>query len=159
MRPATRLALPVLAAALLATSACREPEALTPEQAAAARAAEPRAPLYEKLGGRSGVEALVDDVLSRAVADSILAPWFARADMPRLRAHLIDQIGQASGGPERYAGRDMKTTHAGLGIDDAAFDAMMRVFAASLDHRGVGEAQKRILLGVLEPMRADIVEH
>jgi hypothetical protein len=52
----------------------------------------------------------------------------------------------------------MKTAHAGMRIDDAAFDALMRVFAASLDRAGVAETPKRLLLDVLAPMRADIVE-
>ena len=148
-----------LLAALLAaaTAGCRDPEALSPEEVAAAMAAEPRAPLYEKLGGHDGIAAIVDAVLTRVVADPRIASYFAAADMPRLRGHLIDQIGQASGGPERYRGRDMKTAHAGMGIDAAAFDALLEDFTLTLEARGIGAPQRRALLEVLTSMRPDIV--
>lgn len=146
-----------LLAALLAATACHDPDARPPEEVAATLAAEPGAPLYEKLGGRPGLEAIVDAFLSRVAADSLINGYFAGANLPRLRGHLIDQIGQASGGPERYRGRDMKSAHAGLGVDAAAFDALIADLAAVLEQRGVGAADRRALLDVLEPMRADIV--
>jgi hemoglobin len=52
----------------------------------------------------------------------------------------------------------MKTTHAGMGIKDAEFDALVEDLVQSLDKHKVPAAEKQELLGILGPMKADIVE-
>jgi hemoglobin len=71
---------------------------------------------------------------------------------------LVDQICQASGGPCKYTGRDMKSAHAGMGVTDAAFGALVEDLVAALDKFKVGEKEKNELLSVLGPMKSDIVE-
>ncbi len=53
---------------------------------------------------------------------------------------------------------DMKTSHVGLHIRDAPFDAVVEDFAASLDKFGVRAREKGELLSILGKLRADIVE-
>ena len=81
--------------------------------------------VYDSIGGAPAVRAAVDDFYARVVADSRLTPFFARTDMERLKAHQRAFIAAAIGGPEIYAGRDMTAAHAGLGIGDADFDAVV----------------------------------
>jgi hemoglobin len=83
---------------------------------------------------------------------------FASASLDRLEGHLVNQIGQASGGPQRYTGRDMKTAHAGMGIGGPAFDALVEDLVKALDKFAVPEQEKSELLAVLGPMRSAIVE-
>jgi hemoglobin len=52
----------------------------------------------------------------------------------------------------------MKQTHAGMGVTDAAFRALVEDLVAALDHHKVGKVEKHELLAVLGPMKADIVE-
>jgi hemoglobin len=52
----------------------------------------------------------------------------------------------------------MKQTHAGMGVDNAAFDALVEDLVKALDHHKVGKTEKDELLGILGPMRSDIVE-
>jgi hemoglobin len=52
----------------------------------------------------------------------------------------------------------MKQTHAGMGVTDAAFGALVEDLVAALDHHKVGKVEKDELLAVLGPMKADIVE-
>ena len=70
----------------------------------------------------------------------------------------MDQICEASGGPCRYAGMDMKAAHKGMGITNVAFDALVGDLVATLDKFKVGEQEKKELLAVLGPMRKEIVE-
>src|SRR5262245_55406160 len=72
--------------------------------------------LFERLGGRAAIEAVVDDFLGRVSQDERINASFASAHLPRLRQRLVEQVCQASGGPCTYSGRDMKTVHAGMGI-------------------------------------------
>src|ERR1043166_4088994 len=114
--------------------------------------------LYERLGGKAAITAVVDDFVGRVAADNRINGFFAQANIPRLKAMLVDQICEASGGPCKYTGRDMKTTHRGMGITNAAFDALVGDLVATLDKFNVGDREKKELLSVLGPMRSDIVE-
>ena len=114
--------------------------------------------LYERLGGAAAIKAVVDEFVANVGADERINKYFANADLERLKGHLVNQIGQASGGPEVYTGRDMKTAHAGMGIDEAAFDALVEDLVKALDKFSVPEQEKNELLGLLGPMKSDIVE-
>jgi len=65
---------------------------------------------------------------------------------------------QASGGPCTYSGRDMKTTHKGMKVTTAAFNALVEDLVSALDTFNVGKQEKDELLAVLGPMKKDIVE-
>lgn len=114
--------------------------------------------LYERLGGMDSITAVVDDFVARCAADDRINAKFARTDVPRLKHMLVDQVCQASGGPCTYSGRDMRTTHDGMGVTAGEFDALVSDLVATLDKFGVGAAEKDELIAVLAPMRSDIVE-
>lgn len=115
-------------------------------------------PLYERLGGKPAITAVVDDFVARVAADSRINGKFANANIPRLKMMLVDQLCQATGGPCTYSGRDMKTTHAGMGIKGEEFDALVGDLVATLNKFKVPEREKNELLGALGPMKKDIVE-
>ena len=115
------------------------------------------ATLYERLGGKDAIVAVVDDFVGRVANDTRINGKFATTDIPRLKQMLVDQICQASGGPCTYTGRDMKTTHAGMAITNEQFDALVGDLVATLNKFKVGEREKNELLSVLGPMRKDIV--
>lgn len=114
--------------------------------------------LYDRLGGKPAITAVVDDFVARVAADSRINGKFANADIPRLKMLLVEQICQASGGPCTYTGRSMKATHAGMGISSGDFDALVGDLVATLNKFKVPEREKNELLGALGPMKGDIVE-
>jgi hemoglobin len=114
--------------------------------------------LYERLGGKGAITAVVDDFVGRVAADQRINSFFATTDIPTLKMHLVNQICQASGGPCKYTGRDMKTAHRGMGVSNAHFDALVGDLVATLDKFKVPAKEKNELLSVLGPMRKDIVE-
>ena len=113
--------------------------------------------LYDRLGGRAAIMAVVDQLVDNVVADKRINGFFASTDAHRLKAALVDQICAASGGPCRYAGKDMRAAHAGRHITDADFDVLVEDLVAALDHFNVPPREKTDLLGLLVPMRKDIV--
>lgn len=115
------------------------------------------APLYERLGGNPAIAAVVGAFLTNVAADPRINGFFANTDIPRLQALLVEQIGEATGGPERYTGRDMQTVHAGLGITEADFNALVEDLVAALDQYDVPQAEQDELLGILSPMEPLIV--
>jgi hemoglobin len=117
-----------------------------------------QASLYDRLGRRDAIAGVVKDFVEERVAkDKRINAMFANTNIPDLEAKLIDQICEASGGPCKYTGKDMKTTHAGLNIKDADWSALVEDLKASLDHFKVGPQEQKDLLGALAGMHDDIV--
>ena len=119
--------------------------------------------LYARLGGKKAITAVVDEFVSRVAADTRINRYFASAaadpkHLAMFKMKLVDQICQASGGPCKYTGKDMKTAHAGMGITGAEFDALVGDLVGALDKFNVGTQEKNELLGALGPMKSDIVE-
>ncbi|MDR4479880.1 MAG: group 1 truncated hemoglobin [Nitrospira sp.] len=114
--------------------------------------------LYERLGGKDSIATVVETFVSKVGGDKRINGYFASTDLTKLKMHLVNQICEASGGPCTYTGRTMTQTHKGMGVHDAAFGALVEDLVAALDHHKVGKAEKDELLGVLGPMKGDIVE-
>src|SRR5207245_9718072 len=116
------------------------------------------ASLNQGSGELPTITAVVDDFVARVAADSRINGRFAIANIPRLKMNLVDQICAASGGLCAYTGRDMRTAHAGMGISNADFDALVGDLVETLNKFKVPDREKNELLSVLGPMRKDIVE-
>jgi hemoglobin len=116
------------------------------------------ASLYERLGGLDAITAVVDSFVARCAGDDRINGKFERTDVPRLKKMLVEQVCEAAGGPCTYAGRDMRKTHDGMAVTAGEFDALVEDLVATLDQFDVPKAEQDELLGLLGPMRADIVE-
>jgi hemoglobin len=114
--------------------------------------------LYERLGGINAITAVVENFRDRVAGDDRINQKFAKTDLGRLRKMLIDQVCEAAGGPCRYTGRSMKDAHTGMKVTGGEFDALVQDLVATLNQFKVGKNEQDELLGVLGPLRADIVE-
>ena len=115
--------------------------------------------LYDRLGGKDAIVAVIGDFVGRAAGDSRINQKFGRTDVPRLKTMLVDQVCAATGGPCTYAGRSMKETHLGMGVTAGEFDALVEDLVATLNKFGVPQPEQQEVLGLLGPMRPDIVEN
>jgi hemoglobin len=113
--------------------------------------------IYDSIGGAPAVRAAVDDFYVRVLGDPRLAPYFAAVDIDRLKTHQRAFITAAIGGAQLYRGRDMATAHAGLGITDAHFDAVVGHLADTLRGLGVPDETVARIGAMLGPLRGDIV--
>ena len=113
---------------------------------------------YDWLGGLDAITAVVDSFSARCAGDNRINGKFARTDIPRLQKMLVDQVCEATGGPCTYSGRGMRETHDGMGVTAGEFDALVEDLVTTLDGFEVPKAEQDELLGLLGPMRADIVE-
>jgi hemoglobin len=114
--------------------------------------------LYERLGGLDAIRAVVDAAVARQGADDRINRKFARTDIPRLAANFVDQICEGAGGPCTYKGRSMPEAHHGMGVTAGEYDAFIEDVVAVLDQFKVPTAEKDELLGLLGPLRPEIVE-
>ncbi len=114
--------------------------------------------LYERLGGNPAITAVIADFVdNQVVPDARINSFFANTDLDRLKVLLVEQVGSATGGPEVYTGRDMKTTHAGLNITVEHFNALVEDLGKSLVVFEVPTAEQNELVGILAPLQPDIV--
>ena len=118
----------------------------------------PGASLYSRLGGKPAITAVIDQFVANVAADRRISGRFATTDIPRLKGHLVDHVCSATGGPCVYTGRDMKRTHSGMRINTQEFDALVQDLVAALDTFHVPAGERQELLGLLGPMKKDIVE-
>jgi hemoglobin len=92
--------------------------------------------VYEAIGGRAALVAAVDNFYRRLLADPVLGPFFPGGIGVRHRAYVVSILGDALGGPKRYAG-DMVGGHRGLGISDAHCDRAAAHLGATLVELGI----------------------
>ena len=99
-----------------------EPAKSTP---AAAVTEAPKKSLYERLGGRPAITAVVDQFVANVAADKRINMRFMNTDIPHLKVLLVEFVCTATGGPEKYEGRDMHTSHGGMQLVDEEFNALV----------------------------------
>lgn len=134
--------------------------------------------LFDRLGGEKGIAAILDDFTPRVLRDprvnwqrkgvnrrfSLLSrndgddAWTATAgNVALLKKHLLQFIVLATGGPARYDGKEIKSTHARMRIGNPEFDAVLGDLKASLDRLRIPNKEQKELLSIIESTRPQIV--
>lgn len=144
----TRLALAALGVVLVGATACTTMDGGTMAQTKS---------LYDRLGGKPAITAVVDDFIANVAADARINRRFMGTNMPRLKSMLVDQICEATGGPCRYTGQNMTDAHRGMNIADGEFNALVEDLVKSLDKFKVPAQEKGELLTALGGMKPQIV--
>ena len=114
--------------------------------------------LYQRLGGKAAITAVVDDFVGNVARDKRINKFFAKANIPRLKRLLVEQICAGTGGPCTYTGRSMGDAHDGMGVSDMNFNALVEDLGKSLNKFKVPAREQKELVAILAPMRKDIVE-
>ena len=133
---------------------------LTVTLGACATIGEPEPTLYKRLGGREGIRGVVDDFVAFLVADPRVKDRFTKltpAQVEKLKTNAADQICDATGGPCSYLGKDMKAAHTGMNITEVDWNATVEDLIKALDKRSVAKKDQQELIGLLAPMKKDIV--
>jgi len=117
--------------------------------------------LYARLGGYDAIAAVSDDLLVRLRADAQLARfWQNRAEdsVRREKQLLIDFLCASAGGPLYYVGRDMKTSHRGMRINESDWRRFISHLEATLDKFAVPAAERAAVMVFVDSTKAEIVE-
>ena len=136
--------------------------ALSPP-AVAQQPASPKPALYERLGGLKGISLVVDDFIDRLVANKTLNKNPAinagrkASPPPYLKVQVSQLMCEATGGPCKYTGKDMKSAHAHLNISEKEWDVMAAEFKKSLDKFKVPAAEQDELFQIVGKTKPDIV--
>lgn len=113
--------------------------------------------LFEKLGGRPAVEAVVKEFYKRMLSDSQVAGFFENTNIEFQTQQQIKFLTMALGGPNDYDGRDMKDAHMDLGITEHHFDVVAGHLVDTLKWAGVAQEEIDAVVALVVPLKADIV--
>ena len=117
--------------------------------------------LHARLGGYDAIAAVTDDLMPRLMSDPQLGRFWANRAADSLRREkqlLIDFLCASAGGPLYYTGRDMPSSHKGMGISARDWELFLGHLRATLDRFQVPERERGDVLAFVESTRADIVE-
>jgi hemoglobin len=114
--------------------------------------------LFQAFHGKEGIGRIVDATVDASTKDPRIAEIFKATDLVRLRRTLKEQFCFILGGPCDYTGRDMKTAHKDLGLQNTDFNALVEHLQAAMDQEGVAFRDQNKLLAKLAPMQRDSVE-
>ena len=93
--------------------------------------------VFEQIGGAAAVDAAVDIFYRKVLSDDRISSFFDDVDMDRQRAKQKAFLTFAFGGPNAYAGKDMRAAHARMNLSELHFNAVMEHLAATLTELGV----------------------
>ena len=117
--------------------------------------------LYARLGSYDAIVAVVDNLLVRLTRDPQLRRfWQNRGEdgVRREKQLLIDFLCAAAGGPLLYTGRDMKTSHKGMGVSESDWRIFIGHLEATLDSFKVPTGERDAVLAFVDGTKRDIVE-
>ena len=117
----------------------------------------PDGSLYREFGGHDGLVRIMDDLFVNINADSRIAPFFEPAKIPHIKAMLVEQVCEITGGGCTYSGRDMAKVHGELGIKQADFFALVEDLQKAMDSNHVSMAAQDRLLAALAPQSRVII--
>ncbi|MBL9017460.1 MAG: hypothetical protein JNL83_24945 [Myxococcales bacterium] len=138
-------------------SAAPAPAPSDPAPAAPAAPPAKARSLYDRLGGLPAIQAVVAEFVANIAGDARINQRFFNADLEGLKKLLSDFVCMATGGPCKYTGRDMTTTHAGMDLVDEEFGALVEDLVKALDKFKVPDQEKGELIGALGPLKPQIV--
>jgi hemoglobin len=112
---------------------------------------------YQGLGGQAGIHKIVATTITLVLADERIKASFTDTDLPHLAMRLEQQFCELSGGPCKYAGKDMVDIHDGLNVTNAQFFALTENLQLAMERHGVAARIQFKLVAKLAPLQRAIV--
>jgi hemoglobin len=114
--------------------------------------------LYDRLGGKNGIQSVVELFYGKIKDDSRVSHYFRHIDFAKLMEHQTIFLSFASGGPNYYTGKSLTQSHEHLNITSAHFDDVLGHLTDSLIELRVTGRDIVQVLSLLLPLRAQIIK-
>lgn len=117
------------------------------------------APLFERIGGRAGLERIVPDVIQLHFDNPVVGDRFRAAKKPvaELTQLAIEFFATGLSGLATYEGMSMPDAHAGMHITEAEYMAVLDDILAGLARNGIGPQEQAELLYIAYGMKSEII--
>lgn len=113
--------------------------------------------LYGDLGGRDGIDAIAEQLLVETADDPRIAHHFRNANVIRLHEKLSELICVEADGPCTYTGASMIEAHAGRGLTEADFNALVENLIDAMEVKRVPRRAQYRVLERLAKMHGDVL--
>lgn len=113
--------------------------------------------LYERLGEREGIAAVVDEFYDRLVADEAIGPLFEGADVESLRETQTDFLCEAAGGPETYDATPVREAHLDVPLTPELLERTIEHLESILAEFGVPEEDANAVVGAITAYEDDLL--
>jgi len=122
-------------------------------------ASKPQATLYDRLGGKEALTAVVGHLWGVVAADERINGRFANTKPEIFAGQLVDFLCQGTGGPCQYQGQNMHDAHEGMNLSGAEFMALGEDVATTLNHFKVPAAEQKEVMDLLISMQDSVINH
>ena len=112
--------------------------------------------LYDRLGGKNGIQSVVELFYGKIKDDSNVSHYFRNIDYSKLMEHQTVFLSFATGGPDYYTGRSLTQSHEHLKITPAHFDDVLGHLSDSPIESGVTGSDIVQVLALLLPLKSRI---
>lgn len=113
--------------------------------------------LYERLGEREGIRTVVDEFYDRLLADEDLGPFFADADMEKLRRTQTDHLCEAAGGPETYDAEPVREAHLHVPFTPEHIERAAELLYRTLEAFDVPQEDADAVVGAVAAYEEDLL--
>lgn len=118
--------------------------------------------LYVRLGGAEGISSIVDDIITKHLANPIVSEKFAYLTqepekLETVKRHLREFLGAGTGGTEQYTGVDVPTAHNGMNVTNAEFLAAVDDILEVLNEHNVSDQTKKDMLFILYSFKGQVI--
>jgi hemoglobin len=113
--------------------------------------------LYHRLGGAERIAAIVENAIDRHAVNPVLAPRFRGKDLVKLKEVGAQFFCAGAGGPQKYAGRDLRAAHAGMNVSEQELVATIDDFVAALNDHKVAQAEVNEVVAVLFSLKGEVL--
>jgi len=113
--------------------------------------------LYERLGGRDGIRAVVDEFYDELLTDEELGPLFRGADMEKLRRTQTEFLCEAAGGPETYDAEPVREAHLHVPFSSDDIQRAIALLYGSLDEFDVSDEDADAVVGAVAAYEEDLL--
>ena len=119
--------------------------------------------LYDRLGGVYAIATVVDDFIDRVMSNPTLNAnpkvdeAHHKVTPPGFKYLVTEMVCWATGGPQKYTGKNMRDSHAHLDITEPEWKAFMKDLRECFDKFKIPAAEQAELVAIVESTKNDIV--
>ena len=118
--------------------------------------------LFDRLGGSSGIRALVEDIVTAHMENPVIQARFrpyleTPEKLDVTKKHLCAFLEAGSGGSQEYTGRNMRDAHRGMNISEAEYMAALDDILAAMRRHVIDEQTQKDVLAIAYSLKGDIL--
>ncbi|OGA06671.1 MAG: globin [Burkholderiales bacterium RIFCSPLOWO2_12_FULL_64_99] len=116
------------------------------------------ATLYDRLGGKDGIQRLVTDIVDNHYRNPLIRTRFEQVkDRAALERHSVEFLSAGSGGPQAYSGRDLVSAHKGMNVSEQELIAAIDDIVAAMTKNRLDQSVQNEVVAILYSLKGDVL--